>query len=65
MAGIYSPSVTTYPDGVVTVASTDGTTYNQIITSMGSFIYGVSNMYINANDGSQLLQPIKSLYYSR
>ena len=63
MAGIYSPSVTNYPNSVVTVISTDGTTYDQIINSMGSFIYGVSKMYINANDGSQLLQPMAFTQY--
>ena len=63
MAGIYSSTATAYPDGVVTVASTDNTSYSQIINSMGSFVYGVSKMYINANDGSQLLKPIAFTQY--
>lgn len=63
MAGIYSPTVTNYPNSVVTVRSTDSTTYNQIINSMGSFVYGVNKMYINANDGSQLLKPMAFTQY--
>lgn len=63
MAGIYAPAVTNYPDSVVTVRSTDSTSYNQIINSMGSFIYGISKMYINANDASQLLKPMAFTQY--
>ncbi len=52
----YSPTITTYVNGVVTVTSTDTTPYNSIINSMGSFIYGIREMYLKANANSQILQ---------
>jgi hypothetical protein len=53
---IYIPTITTFANGVVTVASNDATPYNSIIQSMGSFTYGVSEMYLKANSNSQILQ---------
>jgi hypothetical protein len=53
---IYTPTITTFANGVVTVASNDATPYNSIIESMGSFSYEVSEMYIKANSNSQILQ---------
>lgn len=53
---IYNPTVSTYVNGVVTVTSTDATPYSSIINSMGSFIYGVKEMYLKANSNSQILQ---------
>lgn len=53
---IFIPTITTYPNGVVTVASNDATPYNSIIQSMGSFAYGVSEMYLSSNNISQILQ---------
>lgn len=53
---LYIPTVTTFTNGVVTVASTDATSYSSILNSMGSFIYGVSEMYLKANSNSQILQ---------
>ena len=53
---IFIPTITTYPNGVVTVASNDATPYSSIIQSMGSFMYGVNEMYLKANDNSQILQ---------
>lgn len=53
---IYIPTITTYVNGVVTVASTDTTPYSSIIQSMGSFVYGVNEMYLKANSNSQILQ---------
>lgn len=52
----FIPTVTTYVNGVVTVSSTDATPYFAIINSMGSFIYGVTEMYLKANSNSQILQ---------
>ena len=52
----FTPTVTTYVNGVVTVSSTDATPYFAIINSMGSFIYGVTEMYLKANSNSQILQ---------
>ena len=53
---IFIPTITTYVNGVVTVQSLDATPYSSIIASMGSFIYGVSSMYLKANSNSQILQ---------
>jgi len=53
---IYIPTITTYVNGVVTVSSTDATPYSSIINSMGSFVYGVREMYLKANSNSQILQ---------
>jgi hypothetical protein len=52
----YLPTITTYSNAVVTVTSTDATPYNSIINSMGSFIYGVREMYLKANSNNQILQ---------
>lgn len=53
---IFIPTITTYVNGVVTVTSNDSTPYNSIINSMGSFVYGISDMYLKANANSQILQ---------
>ena len=53
---IYIPTITTYVNGVVTVASNDNTPYSSIINSMGSFIYGIKEMYLKSNSNSQILQ---------
>lgn len=61
---VYTPTVTTYGDGVVSVVSTDSTSYNTLLNSMGSFIYGVSEMYIKANDNDQVLESFKFNRYN-
>lgn len=53
---IYIPTITTFVNGVVTVTSTDATPYSSIINSMGSFVYGVKEMYLKANSNNQILQ---------
>ena len=53
---IFAPTITNYPNGVVTVASNDATPYNSIVQSMGSFNYEVSEMYLSSNNVSQILQ---------
>jgi hypothetical protein len=63
MAGIYAPIITNYPKGVVTAISNTGTSYEQILNSMGSFVYGVDSMYIQSNDVQQILQPLKFSKY--
>jgi hypothetical protein len=63
MAGIYSPSVTSFPDGVVTVASTDNTSYNTVTEASGSITYGISKVYMSASNGSQLLKPLVFTQY--
>ena len=53
---IFIPTITTYVNGVVTVASLDATPYSSIIQSMGSFVYGIREMYLKANSNNQILQ---------
>ena len=53
---LYIPTITTFVNGVVTVTSTDATPYNTIINSMGSFVYGIKEMYLKANSNNQILQ---------
>ena len=53
---IYIPTITTFVNGVVTVTSTDATPYSTIIQSMGSFIYGIREMYLKANSNNQILE---------
>jgi hypothetical protein len=52
----YIPTVTTYSGGVVSVISTDGTSYESILNSMGSFVYGINNIYMKANSNNQILE---------
>lgn len=56
---IYTPTVTTYGDGVVSVVSQDATSYDTLLNSMGSFVYGVSEIYIKANDNDQISESFK------
>jgi hypothetical protein len=53
---IFTPTITPYVNNVVSVISTDATPYNTIINSMGSFYYGVGEIYLKANANSQILQ---------
>jgi hypothetical protein len=52
----YIPTITTYSGGIVTVISTDGTSYESILNSMGSFVYGVIEVYMKANSNTQILE---------
>lgn len=63
MAGVYIPITTTYTNNVVEVVSTTRTTYEQIINSMGSYVYGIDSLYIKTNSSSQLLETLKFLQY--
>lgn len=55
----YTPTVTNYPSGVVIIESEDGTSYNTIQESIsGSHNYQINEVYLKANDISQILQPI-------
>ncbi len=51
----YIPTITTINNGLVTVVSTDGTSYESILNSMGSFVYGVVEVYMKANSNNQIL----------
>jgi len=61
---IFIPTVTTYVNNVVTVVSTDNTSYATIIQSMGSFIYNVGEMYLKSNANSQILQSYQFSKYN-
>ena len=56
MAGLYTPTITFYPTGVFTITSNTSTPYFVIQNSMGSFLYGVNNIYFQANTTQQLFQ---------
>lgn len=53
--GTVIATTTTYSSGVISVQSTDGTSYESILNSMGSFVYGVDSVYLKANSNSQIL----------
>jgi hypothetical protein len=63
MAGIYTPSTTFYTNGVYTITSNKGTPYFMIQNSMGSFQYGVNQIYIQSNTTQQLLQGLSFRSY--
>ena len=63
MAGIYTPSTTFYTNGVYTITSNKGTPYFMIQNSMGSFQYGVNEIYIQSNTTQQLLQGLSFRSY--
>jgi hypothetical protein len=63
MAGIYTPTSTFYPNGVYQISSNDGTPYFVIQNSMGSFVYGVDEIYLQANSAEQLLQGLSFRSY--
>jgi len=56
MAGIYTPTTTFYPNGVYTISSNDSTPYFVLQNSMGSYLYGIDNIYYQANSTEQVLQ---------
>jgi hypothetical protein len=52
------PSTSFYfQNGVVAVSSQDGTNYNAIQQSMGSYVYRIDQIYIAANSTAQILEP--------
>ena len=55
---IYVPTSVNYPTGVVSIGSTSGTLYEQIQESMGSFMYQIKKIHINAGGNEQILIPI-------
>jgi hypothetical protein len=58
MAGIYNPTIQTFPNGVVNVSSLDATSYNALTNSMGSWVYKIKTMYLKTNQLEQLSNPI-------
>ena len=53
--GIVGATTTTFTNGAISVISIDGTSYESILNSMGSFVYGVDNVYLKTNSNSQIL----------
>lgn len=52
----HSPTATIFPNGVVSVSSTDGTAYDEIIQSMNGTNYIIRRIYIQTLTTEQLLQ---------
>jgi hypothetical protein len=63
MANVYIPTTTFFPNGVVTISSNDATPYFVIQNSMGSFLYGITEIYIQSNAPDQLLQVLNFRSY--
>jgi hypothetical protein len=63
MANVYIPTTTFYPNGVVTISSNDATPYFVIQNSMGSYLYGITEIYIQSNTPDQLLQVLNFRSY--
>jgi hypothetical protein len=55
--GSYKSVITTIPSGVVSVTSTDGTSYNTILNSQSGYVYGLLKTYIHTLNVDQLFQP--------
>jgi hypothetical protein len=51
----YIPTIITNPNGLVTIISTDATSYQSILNSMGSFVYAVHSVYMKTNSNEQIL----------
>jgi hypothetical protein len=52
----YIPTITTFNNGIVSVVSTDSTSYESILNSMGSHVYGVLEIYLKADSNLQILE---------
>lgn len=60
----YLPTVITFQNSIVTVSSTDGTSYDSIIQSMGSFVYEVTGVYLKTNNQEQILEGFSVYNYN-
>lgn len=63
MAGTYIPTKTVFTNGVIDIQSTAGLTYDQILNSMGTSIYSVTDIYLEANSLQQVLRPLYFVQY--
>lgn len=61
--GLVVATITNYPNGAISVISADGTSYESILNSMGSFVYGVNEVYMKTNSNSQILKGFKVEQY--
>ena len=48
--GVYNPTISIIPTGVVSVVSTDATKYSTIVNSQSGFSYKINKTYINTSD---------------
>lgn len=58
MAGVYSPTVTTFPAPVVTIVSQDATSYETIQQSLTTTTYVAKAAEITATSNEQITQPV-------
>lgn len=58
MAGVYSPTITTFPAPVVTIVSQDATTYETIQQSLTTTTYVAKAVEITATSNEQITQPV-------
>lgn len=56
MAGVYTPTITSFPAPVVTIVSQDATSYETIQQSLISTIYVAKGLELNASSNEQLVQ---------
>ena len=58
MPGLYKPTVTNYPNGAISIVSMDNTSYEQLLASLGPFVYKVTNIYFKTNSINKLDKPL-------
>jgi len=63
MAGIYTPTVSFFPNGIFTISSNSATPYFAIQNSMGSFLYGIKRIYLQSRLTQQILQGLNFRSY--
>jgi hypothetical protein len=63
VAGVYSPTITTFPAPVVTIVSQDSTTYETIQQSLTTTTYVATAVEITATSNEQITQPIEFSNY--
>jgi hypothetical protein len=55
--GSYKSTITIIPDGVVSITSTIGTSYNTILNSQSGYVYGLIKTYLHTISIDQLFEP--------
>jgi hypothetical protein len=63
MAGIYTPSVSFFPNGIFTISSNSATPYFVTQNSMGSYLYGITYIYLQSALTQQILQGLNFRSY--
>jgi hypothetical protein len=58
VAGVYTPTITTFPAPVVTIVSQDATSYETIQQSLTSTTYVAKTVEITASSNEQITQPV-------